>query len=180
VEGLRGIFIRQLFVRVLSCRATTGTLVFGNLRFPCALGRGGCKSLKREGDGATPIGRFPLLSAYFRPDRHLRPRTGLPLRITRQADGWCDAPADRNYNRPVRHPYPASAERMWRADPLYDVVVVLGYNDRPRIAGRGSAVFLHVASDAGTPTEGCVALRRTDLIRLLPLLGKGARLRIRS
>jgi L,D-peptidoglycan transpeptidase YkuD (ErfK/YbiS/YcfS/YnhG family) len=155
-------------------------LTLGNVRVPCVLGRSGCKSLKREGDGATPIGRFPLLSAYFRADRHLRPRTGLPLRIMRLADGWCDAPADRNYNRPVRHPYPASAERMWRADPLYDVVVVLGYNDRPRIAGRGSAVFLHVASDAGTPTEGCVALRRTDLIRLLPLLGKGARLRIRS
>ena len=82
---------------------------------------------------------------YVRPDKPPRPRTGLRVHPIRAADGWCDAPRDRNYNRPVRHPYPASAEHMWRRDGLYDIVVVLGYNDRPRIAGRGSAVFLHVA-----------------------------------
>jgi L,D-peptidoglycan transpeptidase YkuD (ErfK/YbiS/YcfS/YnhG family) len=136
--------------------------------------------LKREGDGASPIGRFALLSAYYRADKRLRPRTALPLRTTRASDGWCDAPADRNYNRPVQHPYPASAERMWRKDGLYDVVIVLAYNDRPRIAGRGSAVFLHVAKADLSPTEGCVALRRADLLRLLPRLGRKAQLRIRA
>lgn len=170
----------QLFVRALSAASTRGWLTFGNLRFPCALGRSGCKPLKREGDGASPIGRFLLRLAYCRADRHMRPRTALPLRTTRASDGWCDAPSDRNYNRPIRHPYPASAERMWREDHLYDIVVVLAYNDRPRIAGRGSAVFLHVASDALAPTEGCVALRRADLLRLLPRLGRKAQLRIRT
>ncbi len=83
------------------------------------------------------------------------------------ADGWCDDPRDRNYNRYVRHPYPASAERMWREDNLYDVVVVLSHNDRPRVRGRGSAVFMHVARTGMTPTEGCVALRLPHLLRLL-------------
>jgi L,D-peptidoglycan transpeptidase YkuD (ErfK/YbiS/YcfS/YnhG family) len=178
VEGLRDIFIRQLFVRFLSRRDTNGILAAGNLRFPCALGRSGCKSLKREGDGATPMGRFRLQRAYFRADRLARPRSPLPLRPTRVEDGWCDAPGNRNYNRPVSRPYPASTERMWREDQLYDIVVVLGYNDAPRIQGRGSAIFLHVARGALEPTEGCIALRTNDLRKLLPLLGPGTVLRI--
>ena len=89
-------------------------------------------------------------------------------------DGWCDDPVDRNYNRRVRHPYPASAERLWRSDHLYDLVVVLGYNDRPRVAGRGSAIFMHVAGPGFAPTEGCVALRLPDLKRLLEEVPRGA------
>jgi L,D-peptidoglycan transpeptidase YkuD (ErfK/YbiS/YcfS/YnhG family) len=107
-----------------------------------------------------------------------RLRTGLPLRTLRPTDGWCDAAQDRNYNRLVRHPYPASAERLWRADGLYDILVVLGHNDRPRIRNRGSAVFLHVARGDLGPTEGCIALRRADLLKLLPLIGTRAVLRI--
>jgi L,D-peptidoglycan transpeptidase YkuD (ErfK/YbiS/YcfS/YnhG family) len=116
--------------------------------------------------------------AYYRADKAMRPKTLLPMRRLRPEDGWCDAARDRNYNRFVRHPYPASAEHLWRADGLYDLVVVLGYNDRPRIAGRGSAVFLHVAKPGLAPTEGCVALRRADLLRLLPHLSKGATLTV--
>jgi L,D-peptidoglycan transpeptidase YkuD (ErfK/YbiS/YcfS/YnhG family) len=96
----------------------------------------------------------------------------------RADDGWCDDPQDRNYNRQVQHPYPASAERMWREDQLYDLVVVLGYNDRPRIAGRGSAIFMHVASPQMKPTEGCVALKREHLQRLLQNLRPGTRVEI--
>ncbi len=165
-------------MRVVSRRRTTGLLAAGNFRFPCALGRSGCKPLKREGDGATPLGRFKLRRVYFRPDRVARPGSPLPVRPTRSADGWCDAPGDRNYNRPVTHPYPASAERMWRDDQLYDIVVVLGYNDVPRIRGRGSAVFLHVARPDLAPTEGCIALRRADLAKLLPLIGRKSVLRV--
>ena len=102
----------------------------------------------------------------------MRPRTGLRLRPLQPDDGWCDAPGDRNYNRPVRHPYPASAEKMWRTDDLYDVVVVLDHNQRPRVQGRGSAVFLHMARDGYEPTAGCVALGRTDLLKLLPRLSR--------
>jgi L,D-peptidoglycan transpeptidase YkuD (ErfK/YbiS/YcfS/YnhG family) len=94
----------------------------------------------------------------------------LPVRAIRRHDGWCDASADRNYNRPVRLPYAASAERLWREDALYDVVVVLDYNKRPRVRGRGSAIFMHVARPGYAPTEGCIALARGHLLRLLERL----------
>ena len=112
---------------------------------------------------------------WWRKDKVRRPRTKLPIRIIRPDDLWCDDPVDRNYNRAVRAPYPASHEKMWRADGVYDLVVELGWNDRPRIKGRGSAIFMHVARPGFLPTEGCVALRRADLERLLPWLGPETR-----
>jgi len=169
---------RTLVVRGLSARAQRGVIQLGCLRFPCTLGRSGTVALKREGDGATPAGVWVLHEVLYRPDRLRRPRTGLPLRVLRPDAGWCDAPGDRNYNRAVRHPYRASAERLWRADSLYNVVVVLGYNDRPRMRGRGSAIFMHLARPDLGPTEGCIALRQPHLLRLLAQLGPGAAVRI--
>lgn len=134
---------------------------------PCALGRAGVKALKREGDMATPRGRFRLRSVFYNPERGLRPRTQLKLLSLRKADGWCDSPLDRNYNRRVSLPYGARAECLWRDDNLYDLVVVLGHNDAPRIRNRGSAIFMHVARPGFLPTEGCVALRAADLRRVL-------------
>jgi L,D-peptidoglycan transpeptidase YkuD (ErfK/YbiS/YcfS/YnhG family) len=160
-----------LRVLVLSRAATKGSLAAGPLCMPCALGRGGLVVGKREGDGATPIGRWPLREVYYRPDRVCRPQTRLTVRPIRPDGGWCDAPADPNYNRPVRHPYAASAEHLWRQDRLYDLVLVVGYNDRPRRRGRGSAIFLHVAQDDLAPTAGCVALQAAHVRRLLRLLG---------
>jgi len=157
-------------VTALSLGATRGTLTFAGLRFPCTLGRAGCRARKREGDGATPIGQWRLRAVLYRPDRMRRPLTPLPVRAIRRHDGWCDASADRNYNRPVRLPYAASAERLWREDALYDVVVVLDYNERPRVRGRGSAIFMHVARPGHAPTEGCIALARGHLVRLLERL----------
>lgn len=168
-----------MVVRALSHGATKGWVQCGNLVFPCALGRGGISHRKREGDGATPVGTYALRKLFFRPDRLAPPRTGLPSTPLSPADGWCDAPRDRNYNRPVRHPYPASAERMWREDSLYDIVVVIGYNDARRIAGRGSAIFMHIARNGFAPTEGCIALRRTHLMQLAAQLGPKTRLIIR-
>jgi L,D-peptidoglycan transpeptidase YkuD (ErfK/YbiS/YcfS/YnhG family) len=165
-------------VEALSFRCTRGTLRVGDLRFPCALGRSGCTARKREGDGATPIGQWRLRAVLYRPDRLRRPRTALPVRAIRRRDGWCDAQADRNYNRPVRLPYPASAERLWREDALYDLLVVLDYNERPRTRGRGSAIFMHVAKSGYAPTEGCIALARPHLARLLERLDLRATVRV--
>jgi len=164
----------KIVVRSLCAGATRGTLTYGNLTFPCALGRSGRRSIKREGDGATPIGRLAIHRAHYRPDRLLRPAGGggVPISPLRPSDGWCDAPTDRNYNRPVRHPYPASAEHMWRSDRLYDVVLVLGYNLKPRIAGRGSAIFMHATAPGMKPTEGCIALEPQHLRRLVSALRK--------
>jgi L,D-peptidoglycan transpeptidase YkuD (ErfK/YbiS/YcfS/YnhG family) len=169
-------------VRVLafSASASRGFVTLGALRFACALGRGGCRAAKREGDGATPMGRWRIGAIHYRPDRLRRPRTALPVRAMGPMDGWCDAPADRNYNRFVRHPYPASAERLWRADALYDVVAMLSHNARPRVRGRGSAIFMHVARAGYAPTEGCIALACEDLLILVGLLRPGAVVQIGS
>ena len=162
----------QLIVRRLKASSQRGFVEFGPFRFPCALGRSGISSLKREGDGATPWGRFMLLEVFYNPNAVQRPRTALPIRRIRHKDGWCDASSDRNYNRFVQHPYPASAEELWRDDGLYDVVVVLDYNLRPRRRALGSAIFMHVARPGFTPTEGCIALRRDDLLKLLAWISR--------
>jgi L,D-peptidoglycan transpeptidase YkuD (ErfK/YbiS/YcfS/YnhG family) len=157
----------KLIVRALNAAARRGHIQFGPFRFPCALGRSGVRVLKREGDGVTPRGRVRLRSVLYRPTGVRRFRTALELRVLHECDGWCDNACDRNYNRPVVLPYPESAERLWRTDGVYDVVVVLGYNDVPRIKNRGSAIFLHIARRGFQPTEGCIAMRRDDLLRLL-------------
>jgi L,D-peptidoglycan transpeptidase YkuD (ErfK/YbiS/YcfS/YnhG family) len=151
----------------LSLTAARGVLRLGVPDLPCALGRCGRRARKREGDGATPIGRWRVLAVLYRADRMRRPPTAFPARPIKPEDAWCDAPADRNYNRLVRWPYPASAEHLWRSDRLYDMILVLSYNSRPRVRGRGSAIFVHAARPGLTPTEGCIALRRGHLLRLL-------------
>lgn len=163
----------------LSPSRTQGRLRCGNLILRCSLGRSGITSRKREGDGATPRGAFRFERVYFRPDAALRPRTGLPLRAIRADDGWCDAADDPNYNRPVTHPYPKSAERLWRTDRLYDAMAVIDYNRRPRKRRAGSAIFLHVAPPGYLPTEGCIALSRADLLKVLALVGRTTRLIVR-
>ncbi len=168
----------ELHVSALSMQSTRGWAHIGGLRLPCALGRSGRRVTKREGDGATPIGAFRVRRAFYRPDRLMRPLTRVPLTPLEPDDGWCDAPGDRNYNRKVKHPYPASAERMWREDHLYDVVIVLDHNERPRVQGGGSAVFIHCARPGFSPTAGCIAFRRPDLLRLLRRLEAGTVVRI--
>jgi L,D-peptidoglycan transpeptidase YkuD (ErfK/YbiS/YcfS/YnhG family) len=133
---------------------------------------------KREGDGATPRGRFRAVRLWYRPDRVLRPRTQLPVRRIRPDDAWCEDPADGRYNRPIRLTPGKGGDRLWRTDRLYDVIVELDHNTRPRVAGRGSAVFLHVARRAFAPTAGCVALAIGDLRRLFPRLDAKTRIEI--
>ncbi len=163
---------RVAIVRALSARASRGRLFYGPLVFPCALGRAGRRARKREGDGASPIGTWPIVQIFYRADRVARPRTRLevPIRPLDPRDAWCDRVGDRNYNRLVRLPYPGldeSEERLWRADHLYDICVVLGHNRRPRVQGLGSAIFMHVARAGFEPTAGCVALGLGDLVKLL-------------
>jgi L,D-peptidoglycan transpeptidase YkuD (ErfK/YbiS/YcfS/YnhG family) len=153
-----------------------GWVDWGDGRVACALGHGGVRTDKREGDGATPVGSFRLRRVLYRPDRVARPTTALDCTPIAAEDGWCDDPADPLYNRPVTLPYPARTERMWRDDGLYDIVVVLAHNDDPPVPGLGSAVFLHVARPGYAPTEGCVALALPDLLRLLEACGPDSRL----
>jgi|SRR5690606_21371197 len=158
-----------------------GWLRHGARIYRCALGKGGCKpeADKREGDGATPLGRYPLRQLLYRADRlPAAPQTRLPGRALMPEDGWCDDPADPAYNRHVRLPYAASHEKLWRDDPVYDVIVVLGHNDDPPIPGMGSAIFLHVARPDYSGTEGCVAMALPDLLDLLASWRPGDALQI--
>jgi len=157
-----------------------GRLTGEGLSMRCIFGGGGLVPAhrKREGDGATPLGTWPMRRVFYRPDRMAAPVTALPLVPLAAHDGWCDAPGDALYNRPVSLPYPASHECLWRDDAIYDLIVELGYNDDPVIAGRGSAIFLHIARDDFSPTEGCVAVARAELGALLAQARPGAALRI--
>ena len=153
----------------------TGILQAGVRSMKCSIGRSGAidPARKTEGDGATPIGDWPLRGILLRPDKVAFPAAlALPWRWLRPDDGWSDDMRDPDYNRPVRHPHPYSAERLWRDDGLYDAIVVLGHNDAPPTSGAGSAIFLHCWHD-GAPTEGCAAIDRDTLLALLPELHPG-------
>jgi len=158
---------RPIVVRRAPGRPCQARVQLGHGIRRAAIGRGSVRALKREGDGGTPLGRFPIRLVLYRADRLKRPRTPLPLHAIRPDDGWCDDPNDRNYNRLVRLPAQCGAESLMRADALYDVVLVLGYNDRPRIRGKGSAIFVHLARSGYTPTEGCIAFSRRDLMAVI-------------
>ena len=157
-----------------------GILQWRGRRFACAIGSGGVRSNKREGDGATPAGRFPLRRVLYRADRMAPPRTALPIAPLSPQDGWCDDPGHPLYNQPLRLPHHASHEELWRGDHVYDLIVILGHNDAPVVPGLGSAVFLHVAQPDCAPTAGCVALAVGDLLAILAGVGRRAWLRVPS
>jgi len=161
-------------------RRTLGWLFAGALAAPAALGRSGIKADKREGDGGTPRGTFRPVRLWWRADRLPRPRTLLPVRPIGRDDAWCEDPNDRRYNRPFRRSADETGDRLTRDDHLYDLIVEINHNTRPRVAGRGSAVFIHLARPKFAPTAGCVALRLRDLKVLLGRLGAKTQIRIAS
>ncbi len=157
------------------------TLEAGGKIYACTIGRGGIAAAgdKREGDLKTPTGSFALRGCYYRPDRMEAPHTALPLTVLTPEDGWCDDAAHPLYNQLVKLPFAGRHERLWRADHVYDLIIPLGYNDGvdgPIIPGAGSAIFLHLMREDGIGTEGCVALKRADLLALLPQLSLQTRL----
>lgn len=157
---------------------TRGILTFRGASLPVALGRSGIKANKREGDGATPRGRFRLVHLWWRADRMPRPKTRLPVRPVRTDDAWCEDPEDRRYNRAVKLSPESTADRLWRDDHLYDLVIELDHNTRPRVMNLGSAVFIHVAREGFASTAGCVALNARDLRRLLAHLDRDTKIEI--
>ncbi len=148
-----------------------GWLATGAHTLPVALGRGGIKANKFEGDGGTPRGIFHPVQLWWRSDRHPRPHTHLPTRAIRSSDAWSEDPADRHYNRAVTRAPDDGGDRLMRDDHLYDFIIEINHNARPRVAGRGSAVFLHLARESFSPTAGCVGLTRNAMLHLLARLG---------
>jgi len=168
--------VRAIRVKASAGNPNRGWLVVGDRVIPVALGRGGIRANKREGDGGTPRGVFRPHRLWWRADRHPRPRTFLTVRAIRDNDAWCEDPADRHYNQPVRVGRQHPGDRLKRADHLYDFIVEIDHNTRPRIAGRGSAVFLHLARTNFAPTAGCVSMTRSAMVRLLRRLGPRTRI----
>ncbi len=165
--------IRKLKVRTaprLAGQRHRGLVLAGGLALPCQLGRSGIAAAKREGDGATPRGRFSLVAGLFRADLVARPGAHLALRALRREDGWCDDVNDRRYNRALRLPSGAGHEALWRADGVYDIILITNHNQRPRQLKHGSAIFMHISNAERGPTAGCIALERQTLRRLLPRL----------
>ena len=153
-----------------------GWLTAGRHTIPVALGRGGIKANKREGDGGTPRGIFRPRRLWWRADRHVRPRTFLPVRPIRPDDAWCEDPGDRHYNQAIRLTSGQSGDRLTREDHLYDFIVEIDHNTNPRIGGRGSAVFLHLARANFSPTAGCVSMTRSAMLHLLRRMGPQTRI----
>ena len=176
IAAMRKRSFSRLYVRRKAGEPAKGWLTAGPLALPVALGRTGIKANKREGDGATPRGTFRPKRLWWRADRIVRPATLLPARRIRPDDGWCEDPADRRYNKPVKLAPESKADRLMRADALYDFIVEIDHNTRPRVAGRGSAVFIHVARAGFAPTAGCVALEIGALRRLLARVGPRTRI----
>ncbi|WP_323034810.1 L,D-transpeptidase family protein [Pararhodobacter sp.] len=144
--------------------------------FPCTIGRGGVTADKREGDGATPVGRHRITDILFRPDRiaaHLLPPTARPIG---PRDLWCDDPGHPAYNHQTRAPFAASHEILRRADPLYDLILTTDWNWPDAQPGKGSAIFLHTWRRPGFPTAGCVAFARRDLLWITQNLAPTSRL----
>jgi L,D-peptidoglycan transpeptidase YkuD (ErfK/YbiS/YcfS/YnhG family) len=148
-----------------------GRLTAGGQTVPVALGRGGIKANKYEGDGGTPRGTFRPRQLWWRADRHPRPRTFLSVRPIAPEDAWCEDPKSRHYNRPIRLERGRDGDRLRRDDHLYDFIVEIDHNNSPRIKGRGSAVFLHLARENFSPTAGCVSMTKSAMLRLLRRLG---------
>ncbi len=149
-------------------------LRFRGATYPCTAGRSGVTTDKREGDGATPAGVHRIVGCLYRPDRMARP-CGWAVPI-RPGDLWSDDPGHEDYNLMVRAPYPASAERLFRGDRLYDLVLLTDWNWPGAERGRGSAIFLHRWRGPGVPTAGCIALAPDGLRRIAARIGFGTRL----
>ena len=171
---------QTLTVQADSGETSLGWAILGERRWRCTMGAGGVREDKVEGDAATPAGSYPLRRIYFRNDRLVLPKVRLPARPIAEHDGWCDDPRSSTYNKLVRIPNEWSHEKMWREDGLYDLVVVIGYNDDPPEGEWGSAIFLHIARDDYAPTQGCVAFKRDDLLELVTLIGPETRINVHS
>ena len=171
--------LSAIYVRTAPGTRTKGWLRAGQLIWPVALGRGGILANKREGDGGTPRGTFRPVRLWWRADRYPRPPSRLPVRRITPADAWCEDCADRRYNRAIQVPAGQAGDRLYREDHLYDFVVEIDHNTRPRVAGRGSAVFLHLARPGLAPTAGCVTMPKEKFWQLLKKIGPRTQIDIR-
>jgi L,D-peptidoglycan transpeptidase YkuD (ErfK/YbiS/YcfS/YnhG family) len=156
----------------------SGYLKYKNLKFRCALGKGGIKQKEREGDFITPKGKFKLIKIYYRSDRIKKINSSLKKIKIKKKMGWCDDVISNYYNKQIKINKKISHEKLHRKDNVYDIIVVLNYNLNPIIKGKGSAIFLHVAKKNYNKTQGCIALKKNELLSLISKIKKNTQIRI--
>ena len=156
----------------------SGYLKYKKLKFKCALGKAGIGKKKREGDNVTPTGTFKIVKIYYRSDRVKKISSKLRLIEITKNMGWCDDPNSENYNKLINLPSKYSHEKLFKKNNIYNVIVVLNYNMKPIIKNKGSAIFIHVAKNNYQPTQGCIALKKIDLLKLLSKISKNIKIKI--
>ena len=154
----------------------TGIITFAKHRFKCFVGQKGITCNKKEGDLKTPQGIFFLRSVMYRPDRVKKPKTNLPVYIIKKNHICCNNPKNLLYNKIFKTKNLNLGEKLWRKDILYDILIVIGYNDNPIIKNKGSAIFLHLSKKNTTSTDGCIAVEKKNMINLLKYCPKKIRI----
>ena len=153
-------------------------LLYKGYKLKCSIGKSGITSFKKEGDLATPKGIFKLGLLYYRKDRIKLPKCKISKKTIKRNMGWCDESGNKKYNREINFPFKYSAEKLYRKDKIYDLFLFIKYNWSPVIKKRGSAIFLHVAKKKFTSTKGCVAILKSDFLKILPLINKKTKIKI--
>ena len=156
----------------------SGLIKYKNFKFRCALGKAGIGEKKREGDNVTPTGTFKIVKIYYRSDRVKKISSKLRLIEITKNMGWCDDPNSKNYNKLINLPSKYSHEKLFKKNNIYNVIVVLNYNMKPIIKNKGSAIFIHIAKNNYQPTQGCIALKKNDLLKLLSKITRNIKIKI--
>ena len=154
-------------------------LYFGHYKIKCAVGKRGISKNKSEGDRCTPVGKFMFESLLYRKDRIKSLKTNIPKRVIKKNMGWCDDPSSKKYNSLVKLPFSGTAEKLFLKKKSYDLLLVMSYNRHPPIPNKGSAIFLHIANKKFSPTRGCVAIKKKDFLKILPMINKKTKIIIK-
>ncbi len=157
-----------------------GFLICQGQKYKCSIGYNGLTMNKSEGDGCTPLGTYKINKILYRPDKINNHEFSLDSEIIEEWGGWCDDIESDLYNQKIKFPFNHSAEHLYRSDDLYDIICVIDYNLNPIIKGKGSAIFLHVASEDYSPTHGCVAIRKDNLLQIATELEKDSTITINN
>ena len=156
----------------------SGYLKYKNFKFHCSLGKAGIKKKTKEGDQVTPKGIFKVIKIYYRKDKIKKIISPIKKIQIKKNMGWCDDPKSDLYNQQIKLPSKFSYEKLYRKDGLYDIILVLNYNTSPIVKKKGSAIFIHIAKRKFKPTEGCIGLKKNDLIKLLKKIKKNTKIKI--
>ena len=156
----------------------SGYFKYKDLKFKCALGRAGIKKKNKEGDNVTPKGIYKIVIIYYRKDRIKKISSKLKLISINKKMGWCDDPKSKFYNQEIKLPSNYSHEKLYRKDPIYNIIIVLNYNINPTVKKKGSAIFIHIAKKKYTKTKGCIALKKKHLVSILEKINKNTKIKI--